>query len=135
MRFANVGSATAMVLMLAGPAWAQQTTTTTQTTVQTGPQFREIKDEKTVVQPFNLTVEKLDDMKVYGPTGERIGEIDEVLVDASGNPVAFTIEVGGFLGIGDREVIVSFDQVQLQGDRFLTSLTKQQIETLPKWDG
>jgi sporulation protein YlmC with PRC-barrel domain len=73
-------------------------------------------------------------MDVYSTNGEEIGDIDEVLVNASGQPVAVSVEVGGFLGIGDREVIVQLNQLRLDGQRFVVSLTREQIEALPRWD-
>jgi PRC-barrel domain protein len=73
---------------------------------------QEVRDERLVVQPFNLTVDQIDDMDVHGPGGEKIGEVDEVLMDSTGRPVAaVSVEVGGFLGIGGREVIVGFDRL------------------------
>jgi len=95
--------------------------------------YREVKDERLVVQPFNLTVDQIDDMTVHSMGGEKIGEIDEVLMDASGQPIAVSVEVGRFLGAPDREVIVGFDQLRLDRDRFVTSLTRAQIEALPHW--
>lgn len=114
----------------AGPGTAQQPSTPA-----TGPaSYREAPDDRMVVQPFNLTVDRIDDMDVHGTNGEKIGEVDEVLVDASGQPVAVSVEVGGFLGIGEQEVIMALDQLRLDGQRLVTSLTKQQIEALPRWD-
>jgi hypothetical protein len=116
-------------LAIAGTAAAQQATAPGGTAG-----YREAKDEKLVVQPFNLTVDQLDDMDVYGAGGEKIGEVDEVLLNAAGQPAAITVEVGGFLGIGAREAILTLDQVRLEGKRLVTSLTKAQIEALPKWE-
>ena len=73
-------------------------------------------------------------MDVYGPGGEKIGEIDEVLMNAAGQPVAVSVEVGGFLGIGEREAVVMLYQLRLDGQRFVTNLTKAQIEALPRWN-
>jgi PRC-barrel domain len=119
----------AVSLTIAGIATAQQATAPGAT-----PEYREVKDEKLVVQPFNLTVDQIDDMDVHAAGGDRIGEIDEVLMNAAGQPVAVTVEVGGFLGIGAREVIITLDQLRLDGQRFVTSLTRAQVEALPKWE-
>jgi hypothetical protein len=105
-----------------------------QQTAAPAAEYREVQDESMVVQPFNLAVDRIDDMDVYGANGEKIGEVDEVLMNAAGQAVAVSVEVGGFLGIGGREVIVSLDQLRLEGERFVTSLTKEQIEALPRWD-
>ncbi len=96
--------------------------------------YREATDGQLVVPPFNLIVDQIDDMDVFGPGGEKIGEIDEVLTDAAGKPVAVSVEVGGFLGIGAREVVVMLDQLRLEGQRIVTSLTKAQVEALPRWN-
>lgn len=103
-------------------------------TAQQAVQYREANDERLVIQPFNLSVDQIDDMKVHGPGGEEIGEIDEVLLDASGRPVAVSVEVGGFLGIGAREAIMRLDQLRLDGQRFVTGFTREQVEALPRWE-
>jgi hypothetical protein len=103
-------------------------------TAQQAVQYREADDDQLVVQPFNRSVDQIDDMDVRGPGGEEIGEIDEVLLDATGRPVGVSVEVGGFLGIGEREVIMRFDQLRLEGDRFITNLTREQVEALPRWE-
>jgi sporulation protein YlmC with PRC-barrel domain len=77
---------------------------------------------------------ELDDMDVVTPNGDKIGEVEEVLMDTSGQVVAVAVEVGGFLGIGDNDVIIRLDQLRLQDSQLVTTLTKEQIEALPKWD-
>ncbi len=142
----STATAAAFAAMIAiGPIGVSAQTGATTGTTTTAPaastsgntqsaMFREIEDDDMIVPPFNLTVDQLDDMHVYGAGDEDIGEIDEVLMDASGKPVAVTVGVGGFLGIGDTEVIMSLDQLTMGDKRFSTTLTKEQIEKLPKWD-
>jgi PRC-barrel domain len=77
---------------------------------------------------------ELGDMNVVNPAGEKIGEVEEVLMDTSGEVVAVAVEVGGFLGIGDDDVIIQLDQLRLENNQLVTALTKEQIEALPKWD-
>lgn len=96
--------------------------------------LREAEDDAMIVQPFNVSVDKLEDMDLVGPGGEDIGEIDEVLVDAAGQPAAVAAEVGGFLGVGERDVVIQLDQLRLDGDRLATDLTKEQLEALPDYD-
>lgn len=97
--------------------------------------LREVEDDDLIVPPFNTSVERMEEMDVIGANGEEIGEIDEVLMDATGRVVAVVVEVGGFLGIGEREVVIQLDQLQLQNDRFVTILTKAQLEALSPWEG
>jgi hypothetical protein len=51
---------------------------------------------------------KLIGINVVGPSEEKIGAISEVLVDHSGNAQAAVIGVGGFLGIGQKDVAIPF---------------------------
>jgi hypothetical protein len=95
--------------------------------------YREAEDDDLVVQPFNLTVDQIEDMDLESAGGDEIGELDDVLVDGAGQPVAVTLEVGGFLGVGDREVVLGLDQLKLMDDRFVTDADKATIEALPDW--
>jgi len=52
--------------------------------------------------------------EIYDSQGESIGEIDDILFDQSGRAESAVIDVGGFLGVGAREVLVPLDQVQQQ---------------------
>ena len=55
---------------------------------------------------------KMDGVNVYNNANEKIGDISEVLFDQSGKVEAIVIGVGGFLGLGERNVAVPFDQVR-----------------------
>lgn len=54
---------------------------------------------------------KLIGVDVYGPDDKKVGDITEVIVDKSGKIEMVTIGVGGFLGIGSKDVAIPFDQV------------------------
>jgi sporulation protein YlmC with PRC-barrel domain len=49
---------------------------------------------------------------VYDPKESKIGDIDDVLVDKSGKVTGLVIGVGGFLGAGEKDVIVPFSAVK-----------------------
>jgi len=48
---------------------------------------------------------------VYDPSDAKIGEISDVLVNKDGKVEAFIVAVGGFLGIGEKDVAVPFDAI------------------------
>jgi hypothetical protein len=50
---------------------------------------------------------------VYDPQDNKIGEIMDVLVDREGKATALIIGVGGFLGMGEKDVAVPFNSVQV----------------------
>jgi sporulation protein YlmC with PRC-barrel domain len=49
---------------------------------------------------------------IYGVDNQKIGDINEILIDGSGSAKAIVIGVGGFLGIGEKNVAVPFSAVQ-----------------------
>jgi sporulation protein YlmC with PRC-barrel domain len=50
---------------------------------------------------------------VYDPKESKIGDIDDVLVDKSGKITGLIVGVGGFLGAGEKDVIVPFTAVKM----------------------
>jgi sporulation protein YlmC with PRC-barrel domain len=63
---------------------------------------------------------------VYDPNQNKIGEVDDVLVDKAGKVTGLVISVGGFLGVGSKDVIVPFDDVNLQkkNDKYWLSINE-----------
>ena len=55
---------------------------------------------------------KLEGVNVYNQQDEHVGDISEVLIDKDGKVEAVVIGVGGFLGIGQRDVAVPFNALQ-----------------------
>ncbi len=55
---------------------------------------------------------KLEGLDVYNNNNEKIGDIREVLLNRDGKAEAVVIGVGGFLGLGERDVAVSFSEVK-----------------------
>ena len=51
---------------------------------------------------------------VYDLSNNKVGEIMDVLIDHDGKNVAIIIGVGGFLGIGEKDVAVPFDAVRFK---------------------
>jgi sporulation protein YlmC with PRC-barrel domain len=55
---------------------------------------------------------KLVGLNVYGAEDKKIGAIGEVLLDKDGRAEAVVIGVGGFLGIGQKDVAVQFKRLE-----------------------
>lgn len=54
---------------------------------------------------------KLMGVDIYGPDNEKVGDVTEVLIDKSGRITGVTVGVGGFLGIGTKDVAVKFEEI------------------------
>ena len=94
--------AAALVASLVSAAHAQQTTTGT-VTVQ-GQVLNTLPADSTTVTNYYK-------QNVYDPSDAKIGEITDVLVGKDGKVDAFIISVGGFLGVGEKDVAVPFSAV------------------------
>ena len=66
----------------------------------------------TDVPPNSMAITNYYKQNVYDPGNNKIGEVDDVLLGADGKINALVIGVGGFLGIGEKHVIVPFNAVK-----------------------
>lgn len=76
--------------------------------------------------------------RVYNMNGERIGDVNDILINDSGQITAIVIGVGGFLGIGEKEVSMTTDQVKRMihsdGQAYFTvNATKDQLMAAPDY--
>jgi hypothetical protein len=88
---------------------------------------------------LGLTVEEIEeDADLYDRTGEEeVGDIDSVLIDAAGRPVAISAEVGGYLSAneGEKTVVIGLDRLRADEDGdLLTTLTREELLRLPEWE-
>jgi sporulation protein YlmC with PRC-barrel domain len=99
-RPATLAAALLLPLMAAAqtPAAAQQTTTAAQQ--QVPRHFLAGQAEDQVLASAIMGIE------VAGPEGESIGTVDDLLVDRDGRLLAIIVGVGGFLGIGQKDVAI-----------------------------
>lgn len=55
---------------------------------------------------------KLVGVYVYNDSNEKLGSIDELIMNKQGKVDKVIIGVGGFLGVGQRDIAVNFDQLK-----------------------
>ena len=72
---------------------------------------------------------------VYDRNDAKIGEVKDALVDQEGRIEGLIVSVGGFLGIGEKDVAVPFNAVkQTKTDdkwRLVMNTTKDALKTAP----
>ena len=66
---------------------------------------------------------KLIGLDVYNDQNEKLGDISEVLVDKSGKVTGVVIGVGGFLGIGEKLILVTMDKLKFVDEPMRTTST------------
>ncbi len=72
---------------------------------------------------------------VYDPHQSKVGAVDDVLLDKAGKVTGLVIGVGGFLGAGEKDVIVPFTAVKTEkkNDKWYLTLdeTKDDLKSAP----
>ncbi len=73
--------------------------------------------------------------KVTTPNGEDLGKIDDLIVDRDGQVQGAVLSVGGFLGIGDKRVAVSWQAIKQDSpDRpLVVAMSKEQLDAAPEF--
>jgi sporulation protein YlmC with PRC-barrel domain len=94
--------------LLASVAFAQTPSATTDTATTAAPAAA----ADTSSFKGNWRTSKLVGLNVYNDSNESLGSINDLLTDKNGNIKAAVIGVGGFLGVGEHLVAVTFDKLK-----------------------
>lgn len=78
---------------------------------------------------------KMIGMVVKNAKGEKIGEVDDLVIDKGEGCVAYGIlSFGGFLGIGEKLFAIPYGNLARSGgDAVVVDLTKEQLENAPSF--
>jgi sporulation protein YlmC with PRC-barrel domain len=71
---------------------------------------------------------------VYDPSGKKIGEVEDVMLDKLSNDILFAVlSFGGFLGMAEKYHPVPWSSLKFDKarDHYVVDLTKEQIEAAP----
>jgi sporulation protein YlmC with PRC-barrel domain len=105
----------------------------------TGSDFRSYTDNKDKLSGASVaggfTADQLIGANVLNATGDEIGEIEDLIVDSSNQVSKAIVEVGGFLGMGSKNVAVDIAQLKqgTKNEGFVTNMTKEELKTLPEY--
>jgi hypothetical protein len=95
---------------LAAPALAQTTATPAAPSAPAAP-----SSPKLVTASVKLDggwrASKFVGAPVYDGQNQKIGSVDDLILDAQNKAAVVIVSVGGFLGIGDKLVAIPFDQL------------------------
>jgi sporulation protein YlmC with PRC-barrel domain len=131
---------TAIASVLATGAFAQEATTPQP--APAAPAAQEAAPAAPAIQPADgFLATNLIGENVYNGTGdnaENIGDVNDLVLGSTGQVDAVVVGVGGFLGIGEKNVALNFGDLawaERDGDRWLVvNASKEQIEALPDFD-
>ena len=98
--------------LLTGAAFAAETATTDRSNINTA-----------VHKEGQWRSSKLIGVNVYNDNNEKIGDIEELIVDKSGKVDNVVLGVGGFLGMGEHYVAVPMEKLKWVDEPVRTSST------------
>jgi sporulation protein YlmC with PRC-barrel domain len=128
----------------------EQQPSDTQTGQQQGTDQPSVAEQPPAQAPADLTVTSIDSSKamlasyfigstVYSTANENVGDINDLVFDAEGKVNAAVIGVGGFLGMGEKDVAVPLDKITMTKDengavKYVIQATREQLEAAPAFD-
>ncbi|MEX3315842.1 PRC-barrel domain-containing protein [Sulfitobacter sp. PS-8MA] len=92
-----------------------------------------VEGQITMQSENTILADDLIGSKIYSDAGEKIGAVDDLIVNLDGSVEGVVIGVGGFLGIGEKWVAVKMDSLSTMTDesgtlRLVSSATKADLE-------
>ncbi|SLN60852.1 PRC-barrel domain protein [Aquimixticola soesokkakensis] len=99
-----------------------------------------MSDGYTQIESAEITADALTGASVYGPNDEDLGEVSDLVLTADGTVDEAVIDVGGFLGLGEKPVALAMDDLDVMqendGDtlRVFVSMTEEQLKALPAYE-
>jgi sporulation protein YlmC with PRC-barrel domain len=82
-----------------------------------------------------IRASKLIGAAVYDPADQKIGTIDELVLNADGKVADVVIGVGGFLGAGEKRVAVPMaDLKRGKNDHFVLAATKDSLKQMANFE-
>jgi sporulation protein YlmC with PRC-barrel domain len=131
---------TALSGLLATSALAQSTPPSGDVMKSDAPKSSSSMSSSTIASQSadQLMASKLKGANVYGSDDQKIGDVSDLMFSKDGKLEAYILSVGGFLGVGAKEVALQPTQIQLsqdKGDWKLTvSMTKDQLAQAPNFE-
>jgi len=106
----------------------------------TNPYLAEATRPLVAAPQLATTVNAVDTQKLIGldiknSSNDTIGEINGVLIDRGGEVKFVVVGVGGFLGIGERQVALPWSALTVtdNGAKAMANFTKDQLKALPEY--
>jgi hypothetical protein len=76
---------------------------------------------------------------VFTPTDENIGDINDMIFDGEGGIQAVVVGIGGFLGMGEKDVALPLKKITVTRDennaiKLTVQATREELEQAPAFD-
>lgn len=122
-------------LLVAATSCLALTIGTTSFAADTKPGTTAPKAAATEQMPSQVPADKLIGRNIQNAQNETIGEIESVMLGATGKAETVVVSVGGFLGVGEKEVALKWSDLNVSqnGEKVTVAMTKEQLKVLPEF--
>lgn len=114
--------------VFSAPAYAQSP----QPADRAAPAATTTSSQEKMALKGNWRASKLMGLDVYNEANEKLGDVNELILDKNGKVTAVVIGVGGFLGMGEHDIAVSMDKLKFVEEPARTSSSAPARETTTK---
>jgi sporulation protein YlmC with PRC-barrel domain len=85
-----------------------------------------------------VSASELLNKAVKNATNENVGDINDLQIGDDGKIAAVIVGVGGFLGLGEKDVALPYDQIAFARDAdgaliVTANVTKESLQAMPEW--
>ena len=127
-------TAVSLAALMTVPALAQDAAQR----AQEGPAVEAVEKKSAAAFSGDVSAKELLSENVVDAASESIGDINDVLIGHDGKVAAVIVGVGGFLGMGEKDVALPYDQLTFSkdGNNSLivgTRATKESLEAAPEY--
>lgn len=80
----------------------------------------------------NMAADEIVGKTVVSRQGEEIGDVNDVVTDPTSGQKFAVVDVGGFLGVGEKSIVIGMDELQMSttgDDRLQSDLTREELQT------
>jgi hypothetical protein len=125
-------------------ATGQTTTTTTDQTATTQPTTTDQsaaggEQEQALAAPSGLLASNLIGATVYSQDNQSIGDINDIILGQEGQPAQIIVGVGGFLGLGEKDVVLDMSKLQIAATddgalKVVVQTSPEELKNLPAFE-
>ena len=81
-----------------------------------------------MIKADQMRASKIIGSTVYDRSNQKLGSVQDIVLDKDGKVAAVVVGVGGLLGVGGKNVAVKLSDIKTDNNRITLDRTKQQLE-------
>ena len=114
----------------------QTTTTTAETQPTTTDQSTTQTTEQALAAPEGFLASNVIGATVYSQDDQSIGDINDIILSPEGQPSQVIVGVGGFLGMGEKDVVLDMSKLKMAATdngnlKIIVQTTPEELKNMP----